>query len=84
MRGKVGSLNAAVAGSVLLFEAAAQRPGRAALEAVSEASGSSAAEPTDTAHDPATLDAVAEAAADASTEHGPRSGLGHRDPARPR
>ena len=27
MRGKVGSLNAAVAGSVLLFEAAAQRPG---------------------------------------------------------
>ena len=29
MRGKVGSLNAAVAGSVLLFEAAAQRPGGA-------------------------------------------------------
>ena len=30
MRGKVGSLNAAVAGSVLLFEAAAQRPGQPA------------------------------------------------------
>ena len=29
MRGKVGSLNAAVAGSVLLFEAASQRPGSA-------------------------------------------------------
>ena len=32
MRGKVGSLNAAVAGSVLLFEAAAQRPGGVAWE----------------------------------------------------
>ena len=32
MRGKVGSLNAAVAGSVLLFEAAAQRPGGVPFE----------------------------------------------------
>jgi len=39
MRGKVGSLNAAVAGSVLLFEAAAQRPGGVPWAPPAERSG---------------------------------------------
>ncbi len=37
MRGRVGSLNAAVAGSVLLFEAAAQRPSPATTRPATEA-----------------------------------------------
>ena len=49
MRGKVGSLNAAVAGSVLLFEAAAQRPAGAPVEQSADRTG----DPPDLATDPA-------------------------------
>jgi 23S rRNA (guanosine2251-2'-O)-methyltransferase len=38
MRGRVGSLNASVAGSILLFEAAAQRPAGTPAEGTAEAS----------------------------------------------
>lgn len=48
MRGRVGSLNAAVAGSVLLFEAAAQRP-----DVASAVAGDVAATASDPAPDPA-------------------------------
>ena len=82
MRGRVGSLNASVAGSVLLFEAAAQRPAPAvpepgvdqAADAVSEAVIEAAPEvPAETP--PAIEDAhaleVAEAVEDAAVEPEP-------------
>jgi 23S rRNA (guanosine2251-2'-O)-methyltransferase len=67
MRGAIGSLNAAVAGSILLFEAVAQRdptgngaPPRAASEPVSPALEPNEPEAVESAVDPAPAEAAAE------------------------
>ena len=78
MRGAIGSLNAAVAGSILLFEAVAQRPTGEAPGAAAEPT-EAAAEPTEAAAEPT------EAAAEPATSAGPsESPAAQARPTRPR